>query len=90
MIFWPRGRGADISVVVSTKTLRGICSVRPGDYDRAIEWLERAFEVRDPMLPYNGFYPIWDPLRSDPRFQDLLRRMNLPTTGARSDPDEQR
>ena len=43
-----------------------------------------------PNLPYIGFQPIWDPLRSDPRFQDLLRRMNLPTTSARSDPDEQR
>jgi len=55
-----------------------------GDYDRAIEWLEKAFEVRDPNLPYISFQPIYDPLRSDPRFQDLLRRMNLPTssTGA--------
>jgi serine/threonine protein kinase/tetratricopeptide (TPR) repeat protein len=49
-----------------------------GDYDRSIEWLEKAFEVRDPGLPYVNFRPFWAPLRSDPRFQDLLRRMNLP------------
>jgi TolB-like protein/Tfp pilus assembly protein PilF len=60
-----------------------------GDHDRAMDWLEKAFEVHDPNLPYNGFVPIWDPLRSDPRFQDLLSRMNLPTTGVKSDPNEQ-
>jgi TolB-like protein/Tfp pilus assembly protein PilF len=49
-----------------------------GDHDRAIDWLERAYEDQDPNLPYiTG--PVWDPLRSDPRFKDLLRRMNLPT-----------
>jgi hypothetical protein len=31
-----------------------------------------------------------NPLRPDPRFQDLLRRMNLPTTSARTDLDKQR
>jgi tetratricopeptide (TPR) repeat protein len=46
--------------------------------DRALESLERAFEVRDPNVPYVGIYPIFDPLRDDPRFQDLLRRLNLP------------
>ena len=49
-----------------------------GDHDRSMEWLERAFEVRDPGLPYVSWDPHWDPMRSDPRFQDLLRRMNLP------------
>jgi TolB-like protein/Flp pilus assembly protein TadD len=48
-----------------------------GDHDRAIDWLERAYQDRDPNLPYVTI-PIWDPLRADPRFQDLLRRMNLP------------
>ena len=61
-----------------------------GDHDRAMDWLERAFEVHTSALVSIGSLPIWDPLRSDPRFQDLLRRMNLPTTSARSDPDEQR
>jgi serine/threonine-protein kinase len=49
-----------------------------GDYARAIDWLEKAFDIRDPNLPYVAAQPVWDPLRSDPRFQDLLKRMNLP------------
>jgi hypothetical protein len=49
-----------------------------GDHDRSIEWLEKAFEIRDPNLNAIGFDPRWDPLRSDPRFQDLVRRMNFP------------
>ena len=43
---------------------------------QALEWLEKAFEVRDPAMPYLGL-PNFDSLRSDPRFQDLFRRMNL-------------
>jgi serine/threonine-protein kinase len=60
-----------------------------GNNDRALEWLERSFEAHDPNLPYVGF-PVYDGLRDDPRFKDILRRMNLPMTSARSDPDEQR
>ena len=48
-----------------------------GNSDRALEFLEKAYEERDPTLPYIG-QPLWDPLRSDPRFQELLRKMNLP------------
>ncbi len=47
------------------------------EHGRALDWLERAYEARDPNLPYLGF-PTFDPLRADPRFQDLRRRMNLP------------
>jgi TolB-like protein/Tfp pilus assembly protein PilF len=48
-----------------------------GDYDLAIDWLEKAYEEHHPYLPFLGL-PTYDPLRSDPRFQDLLRKMNLP------------
>ncbi len=58
-----------------------------GDYDRAIDWLETAYEVHSNNVPYISFQSHWDPLRSDPRFQDLLRRMNLPTSNTRTDPD---
>ena len=48
-----------------------------GDRDRTMQWLERAYEDRDGNMPYIT-EPIYDSLRADPRFQDLLRRMNLP------------
>jgi adenylate cyclase len=49
-----------------------------GDYNRTIDWLERAYEDHDPNLPYIGEPIFCDRLRSYPRYQDLLRRMNLP------------
>ena len=48
-----------------------------GDKNRSLKWLERAYEVRDPNLPYL-WLPDFDFLRSNPRFQDLMRRMELP------------
>jgi TolB-like protein len=44
-------------------------------YDEALSYLERAFEARDPGLAGLGSDPLWDPLRGDPRFQRLLRRL---------------
>jgi TolB-like protein/Tfp pilus assembly protein PilF len=48
-----------------------------GDYDLAIDWLEKAYEDHHPGLSQLG-RPQFDPLRSNPRFQELLRKMNLP------------
>jgi len=49
-----------------------------GDKDRAIEWLEKAYQAHEsPMIRLAVFWD-WDSLRSDPRFQNLLRRMKLP------------
>lgn len=46
-----------------------------GNKNRAFEFLEKGFEQRSlQMIKLN---PIYDPLHSDPRFADLLRRMNL-------------
>ena len=50
-----------------------------GDKDSAIEWLERAYQARESPLIRSAVFWDWDDLRSDPRFQDLLRRMNLPS-----------
>jgi TolB-like protein/DNA-binding winged helix-turn-helix (wHTH) protein/Tfp pilus assembly protein PilF len=49
-----------------------------GDIDRAMEWLERAYRERSPQLPGLRIETWSDSLRADPRFQDLLRRMNFP------------
>ena len=48
-----------------------------GDYELAIDWYEKAYEEHAPGMPYIGT-PNKDPLRSNPRFQELLRKMNLP------------
>ena len=49
-----------------------------GDNDRAIEYLEKCYDERSHWLVYLHIDPSMDGLRSDPRFQDLLRRVGLP------------
>jgi len=49
-----------------------------GDKDSAFEWLEKASEVRDKGLTFLKVDPCLDPLRSDPRFPALLRRVGFP------------
>jgi serine/threonine-protein kinase len=51
--------------------------VHAGEKGRALNWLEKGVEVRDPNAPYIG-EPSFDSLRSEPRYQALLRKMNLP------------
>lgn len=53
---------------------------RAGDRDQAMWWLERGYEVRDPSLPYVNANRFSDSLGSDPRFQGLQRRLNLPVS----------
>jgi serine/threonine-protein kinase len=48
-----------------------------GDKEKTIEWLERGYEIKDPMMPYVSIF-TFDLLDDDPRYQELLRRMNLP------------
>lgn len=49
-----------------------------GQKDQAFVWLDRAYKRRADSLIRLRVEPFVDPLRSDPRFQDLLRRMNFP------------
>ncbi|MDQ3258389.1 MAG: tetratricopeptide repeat protein, partial [Acidobacteriota bacterium] len=48
-----------------------------GDKDRAFEWLTKCVEQRTLIIFHLKSRPLFDPLRSDPRYRDLLRRMNL-------------
>jgi serine/threonine-protein kinase len=52
--------------------------VNLGEKDEAIRWLEQAYRDRDIWLALLKVWPPFDPLRSDPRFQALVRRMNFP------------
>ncbi|MEW5901218.1 MAG: tetratricopeptide repeat protein, partial [Acidobacteriota bacterium] len=51
--------------------------VGAGEKGRALEWLEKGYELHDPVTPYIGL-PYFDSLGADPRFQNLMRRMNFP------------
>jgi TolB-like protein/DNA-binding winged helix-turn-helix (wHTH) protein len=51
-----------------------------GDRDQAIVWLKKALEARDSKVQLISVEPIFDDLRSDPRFISLLRQMGLPQT----------
>ena len=47
--------------------------------DQAFAALEQAFEERSPDLTFLRVDPIWDTIRDDPRFADLVRRVGIPT-----------
>jgi serine/threonine protein kinase/Tfp pilus assembly protein PilF len=49
-----------------------------GEKDEAFRWLEAAYQERHSFLPWLNDNPAYAPLRSDPRFQDLVRRVNAP------------
>jgi eukaryotic-like serine/threonine-protein kinase len=49
-----------------------------GRKDEAMEWLEQAYRQGDSQITWLGVEPVFDPLRSDPRFSALLRRLGLP------------
>ena len=49
-----------------------------GDDEAAIDWLQKAFRLRDPSMVSLKTDPFLDPLRGDERFAELLRQMNFP------------
>jgi hypothetical protein len=56
----------------------GVAATLAGDRDMAFQYLEKSYADGDSELLFVLRYPALDPLRSDPRFKDLLRRLNLP------------
>ena len=49
-----------------------------GEIDRAMEWIEKGYELRDHLTAYLAVCPCSDVLRADSRFQDIVRRIGLP------------
>jgi tetratricopeptide (TPR) repeat protein len=49
-----------------------------GENDRAFAWLEKAFAERESSMPSLKSFIAWDPIRPDPRFKEMVRRVGLP------------
>jgi len=56
----------------------GTIYTRAGMKDEALEWLEKAYEAHDPNMPYINIDPIFDYLREEPAFKNLIERMDFP------------
>ncbi|HEY8164729.1 MAG TPA: protein kinase [Gemmatimonadaceae bacterium] len=54
-----------------------------GNYDAALDWMDRALEERRGWLAYLDVHPIVDPVRAHPRFGELVTKMNLPSARTR-------
>ena len=48
------------------------------DKDQAFMWLEKGYDERFARFAYLKLEALWDPLRSDERFRDLVRRVGIP------------
>jgi TolB-like protein/DNA-binding winged helix-turn-helix (wHTH) protein/tetratricopeptide (TPR) repeat protein len=48
-----------------------------GDNEQALFWLERCYQEKSSILQFLRVHPYFDPIRGDPRFKDLLRRVDL-------------
>jgi tetratricopeptide (TPR) repeat protein len=60
----------------------GVISLGLGEIDSAFRWLDRAVDVRDPLVIPILSYPFLDPVRGDARYRSLLVKMNLADCGA--------
>jgi tetratricopeptide (TPR) repeat protein len=48
-----------------------------GEKDQAFAWMEKGYQSRASNLPWLNMEPKFDPLRSDPRFSEFVRRIGL-------------
>jgi hypothetical protein len=58
-------------------------SARAGDRDGAIKWLETSYEEHNSRLILINVEPLFDLVRDDPRFGELVRKIGIPFKGVR-------
>ena len=76
---WWLDRVKEGSIIPQTPYWVGVAYMHLGEMDQAFAYFEKAYEERRyNNLVFLKVEPGPDPLRSDPRYHDLLRRMNLP------------
>ena len=49
-----------------------------GEKDKAFEWLDKSYESHDEAILWLKNHPMFEPLRDDPRYKPMLKRLNLP------------
>jgi len=49
-----------------------------GDYDQSFKWLNKAFEIKDPVLIEALTYPSFKPMHGDSRWRDFIKKIGLP------------
>jgi TolB-like protein len=54
-----------------------------GEKQQALDWLEKAYQERSAFLIYMTWEPRLDPLRNEPRFQDIIRKVGFPAAALR-------
>lgn len=67
----------DDSPRVKTVTL-AVSYIALGDHEKAMDLLEEAYRQHSPVIIFIGVDPTYDPLRTNPRFQSLLKKLNIP------------
>jgi hypothetical protein len=68
--YYERGIGSAVTVAADYARL--------GEKEQAFEWLEKAFAEHDGEITYLKIDEAFDNVKSDPRFQNLVRRIGLP------------
>ena len=74
---------AEVENKPGNKIARGLAAIYAvlGDADRTIQWLETAYRERDSSMPWIGVNPAYFKLHSNPRFQNLARRVGVKLFG---------
>jgi len=87
IVYWKLGRSADAEAWMEKNKARwgdaaaagyAACYAQWGDASKALEWLEKAFRLRDVDLQSLKVDPLYDPLRHEPRFQAIERALKFP------------
>ena len=49
-----------------------------GNTDKMLDWIEKGYIRKNPNMPYMGVTPVYRPYYDEPRFIEIMQRMNLP------------
>jgi hypothetical protein len=73
----PRADGRHVEGTLRWTAVKGLVWIGLGEKDKALEYLEKACEGKESAMAFLRVWPIFDSLRSEPRFKELLKKMNL-------------